>query len=346
MTMAVQEPPSVQRGGDNQQNSQASGGVPARETLSQLLARILDQLSLSAWLPSAVLVAIAVVYGNLRTSNGDLEEAVAQVGSLSAIGLILLVLAVVLSTLLTQAFEFEAVRLFEGYWGYGPVSTRVANTLSGRVSKRREKLMARLEDRTDSAFSYARQQMLRRGIDPTLVDAVEATRVGASVKGMRADQLRNAGQINWRDFARPSDIRIIEALEREVDRYPALDRRVLPMKLGNTLRVHEEQIYIQGEGRLEGFVLRVFDELPVAVQIEHDQYRNRLDLYCSLCVVLFLAAIAAVPVLGPVGGDVAAAAAVASLLMLLLSYRAAVASAARYGSILLTIGELRRGASS
>jgi hypothetical protein len=319
-----------------------AGGLPARETLSQLLARILDQLSLSAWLPSASFVAIALVYANLRTTRGDIDEAVGMLGSLSAIGLVLLVICIVLFTLLTQAFEFEAIRFFEGYWGHGRIATSLANLLSNLALKRRNSLAQKLQDKTDEAFALARQRMLRRNIDPTLVAAIEAERAGASTADFRSEDLVDAAKMDWRDFARPADVRSMEALERAVSRYPVKDRRVLPMKLGNALRAHEELVYVQTEGRLEGYVLRLFDKLPPSLQLEHDQYRNRLDLYCSLCVVLFAAALAATPVLEPAGLQVVVTSIAMSLGLLLLSYRAAVASAMRYGSILLTIEEVRQ----
>ncbi len=43
-----------------------------RESFSQLLARILDQLSLSAWLPAAAVVFSTLLLVNVRTAEGQI----------------------------------------------------------------------------------------------------------------------------------------------------------------------------------------------------------------------------------------------------------------------------------
>jgi hypothetical protein len=91
-------------------------GAPNRagETLTQLLARIFDQLSISSWLPSVFVVTAAVFYGNLAGNDGSIEETFDSVAHMGAGPIALLVGAVVLTTVLTQAFEFEAIRVLEG----------------------------------------------------------------------------------------------------------------------------------------------------------------------------------------------------------------------------------------
>ena len=52
----------------------------------------------------------------LRASDGDVTVAVRRLGHLGFVGLGLLVALVVVLTMLTQAFEFEGIRILEGYW--------------------------------------------------------------------------------------------------------------------------------------------------------------------------------------------------------------------------------------
>ena len=111
----------------------ASSGK-ARESLSQFVARVLDQLSLSAWLPSAALVlSLAFTYHLARAldaerhavagilsapqSPGALSDALTGLAHTSLGGALLLIMAVVVLTIATQAFAFEAIRTLEGYWG-------------------------------------------------------------------------------------------------------------------------------------------------------------------------------------------------------------------------------------
>jgi hypothetical protein len=110
------------------------GAKEAAATLSQLLARILQQLSLSAWLPSAALVLLLGFVFELGSvldaphAKGShhahdagyaVGQAFGQLGRIGASGLVLMLATVVVLTMLTQAFTFESIRVLEGYWGTG-----------------------------------------------------------------------------------------------------------------------------------------------------------------------------------------------------------------------------------
>src|SRR6185437_10040384 len=113
--------PAPRQPSAKQAQSQAPPAPRYQESLSQLVARILDQLSVSAWLPAAILVATLLIAGSIRSAGGDFHAALTSIVSMNAASLILLTGAVILATTLTQAFEFEAIRLLEGYWGPGLV---------------------------------------------------------------------------------------------------------------------------------------------------------------------------------------------------------------------------------
>ncbi len=108
----------------------ASPVASATQTLSQFVARVLDQLSLSAWLPSAALVLLldftfhlgAVLDSGSQPHNpADITGvAVAGMGRIGVSGAVLLVIAVAVLTMLTQAFAFEAIRVLRGLLGYLP----------------------------------------------------------------------------------------------------------------------------------------------------------------------------------------------------------------------------------
>jgi hypothetical protein len=109
----------------------------SRQSLSELVAKILDQLAVSAWLPAGVLVVLGVAIGSLRAANGHVSHAIASLGSLSLSALVLLVIGIVLATVLTQAFQFEAIRVLEGYWGPGSVRTALTEAGCRRHLKKR-----------------------------------------------------------------------------------------------------------------------------------------------------------------------------------------------------------------
>jgi len=151
----------------------------------------------------------------------------------------------------------------------------------------------------------------------------------------------DARKVDWRQFARPPDIRRLTDLSNRLQEYPPLDYRVLPTRLGNTLRVSEEVLHDPSRGSMEGMILRVYDELPPSLQNEHDRYRGRLDLYCSMVVVFVLAAVAAGPVLFRGDWKPPVVAFGVALSLAWVCYRAAIASARMYGTVLETVAELR-----
>ena len=152
-------------------------GARTRETLSQLVARILDQLSLSAWLPAGALVSIAVFLVGVR-AEGSVAAAMSGIIEMGWTSLALLIGAVVLVTMITQAFAFGAIRLLEGYWG----PSQVANKLADIGCWNRRRIRRRLEERLDryqtEAGAMSREKMLRSKIPKEIVDLVEAMRVG------------------------------------------------------------------------------------------------------------------------------------------------------------------------
>jgi hypothetical protein len=149
-----------------------------------------------------------------------------------------------------------------------------------------------------------------------------------------------ARKLDWMRRAPARELRRMDALLKASAEYPKSDRLVLPTRLGNSLRAREVPVHGASAGRLESFVHRVFDELPVALQTEHDQFRSRLDLYCSLVLVFVIGGAAGAALLAGVGATPAAAFAGAAAVLAWVSYRAAVASARAYGGLLKTIADV------
>src|SRR5487761_847377 len=130
------------------------------ETLSQFVARVLDQLSLSAWLPSAALVLLLDFIAELGAQlDAKRQGPAAAVGNtnakLSGVGIggaILLVVAVVVLTMLTQAFSFQAIQVLEGYWGVSKTAEWLAHRRCDRHRRRRERLNDRRKELTEAAW--------------------------------------------------------------------------------------------------------------------------------------------------------------------------------------------------
>jgi hypothetical protein len=91
--------------------------------LSAFVARVLDQLSISAWLPSAFLTVAGAFLLQFRAQRSlNIATAATALTKHPPTVLILAIPVLVSTTLVTQAFSFEAIRILEGYWR--PVSNR------------------------------------------------------------------------------------------------------------------------------------------------------------------------------------------------------------------------------
>lgn len=319
--------------------SSAKSPTAARRTLSELLARILDQLSVSAWLPAGVLVALLLLLGNLHAHDNHLGTALKRIGDLELNTIILLVGAVVITTVVTQAFEFEAIRLLEGYWGAGVVATALGGLSCRRHLRRRVRLDERRKRLERELFPQVRHLMLERGVDQAVVNVIEAKQTGQGATGSDADR-EKARHIWWMDHAAPHQRRRYDALVNALNEFPP-EQLTLPTRLGNVLRSVEAPLMHRDAGPLEGRLMKIYDQLPAVVRYEHDQYRGRLDLYCSLVLVFIAVGISSVPILATTDtGPTTSAALIAvgvSAVAVWLSYRAAIASARKYGLVIKTI---------
>lgn len=309
----------------------------SQETLSQFVAKVLDQLSLSAWLPAVAFVFSGALVGSLVGSDGDLPDALSSLASMTWQSLVLLLGAVILVTVLTQAFGFEAIRWLEGYWGSSRIPSRFVDWRCHRHITTRDRLRTRYRELELMAFALARQNMLSSQVPRLTVDILEADVTGTAIPTDSDAEIASARRFGWLGSARPSAVRQLHTMVRRLDDFPVNAYRVLPTHLGNVLRAREEKAYRPAEGDLRGMVQRVFHMLPASMQSEHDQYRTRLDLYCSLVVVFGISTVGAVAALTRFGWKHALTSGVVGVFLIALSYRAAIVSARAYGNMLITM---------
>lgn len=331
----------------------------ASQTLSQFIARVLNQLALSAWLPAAALV-LSVIY--VFQLAGVLEESSPEPSPLQALGLagqrigetniggaVVIIAAVVVLTLVTQAFTFESIRVLEGYWGTLAPWEWLAGKRREHFAKRRQSLDERYAALTDQAWDSARKvfhdrqtAIQARGLPaaaqrreaiytPNVLALVEA-RVKAHEPTFKPTPWERtaARSIKWESAADPEALRRRVNVDKVRCDFPD-PLRALPTRVGNILKAHEDATE---QPDIESFVQRVFDDLPPSLQVEHDEQRTRLDLYCSMVFVSVLVAAVAACRLAPHGLAWAVGGAIVGLVLAGLMYRAAMASARAYGNVL------------
>ncbi|KAB7740317.1 hypothetical protein GA707_19355 [Nostocoides sp. F2B08] len=300
-------------------------------SLSGFVARIFEQLSLSAWLPAAFGTAVVVLLVGFRINESVDVGAVVQDLTNDKWALALFTLPVlILSTLLTQSFAFEAIRMLEGYGAPRSPLNAVRSYGIRKHVERRSRLGVRRDRLAGQAFTPARTKLQALPSVPmAVVAALEAQATRSPVPTLTDAERSLLKDLNWRSSCD-------EQLLAAVDRHDLLLRdypppwEVLPTMLGNIMRTAE--INLNTGGDVEGFALRNRHRAPLRVQRQHDQFRTRLDMYCTLVFVSLGLAVLPAPLLA--GRNIAwwwiVVFTLALLLFSAVCYRSALSSARGY----------------
>lgn len=262
-------------------------GPKLAKGLSEFLAKILEQLLLSSWLPSAALVigatylfalraeldAPTVCVGSQCTWAHTMTQAGARLAEMSFGGAVVIVAVIVVITMLTQAFTFEAIRALEGYWGANAfmrwLGRRGVNWHRARRDRLRERLSELQGQMRDGAFSAIRvrnSELAKQGDHP-LLRPNELEVLLASLEGreptveLTEEEFQRSSTFDWKAYADPQ-LRLQETiLSKRLDSYPRTGW-VMPTKLGNILRHHEQNM---GVSNIESFIQDNFDVLLMAL---------------------------------------------------------------------------------
>jgi hypothetical protein len=259
-----------------------------------------------------------------------------------------MVVAITVLTMLTQAFSFEAIRVLEGYWGTARVVERVAEYRVSRHRRRRERLFQRRQELIRLAWLGAKERIerieterrrrgQRRVMTAAMIGRLEAQilRTKTPRGKVTPEQQKRVDTYEWERWAQADVLRRRVNVDKRLRDYPGTER-ILPTRLGNVLRAHENQIR-KDRDELESFVQQIFDKLTPSLQESHDQQRNRLDLYCSMTFVVALTGLLGIARFTPQHWPYSVAAAGTAAIGTWIMYRAALATARAYGQLLVTI---------
>jgi hypothetical protein len=338
----------------------------ARESLSQFVARVLDQLSVSAWLPSgAFVLGLVFIFQLLQARRmspasglaGDVSAAFQAMAQIGLSQIVLLLIAIIVLTIATQAFAFEAIRTLEGYWGTWRLVEYAAGKRSRRFANARRRLDDRYGELTRSAWQSARTALeaLQRELETTsprdawitpnvlaIVGAAATAEEQPTKVRLNAREQEVRESLDWTTYATSELLRRRVNVDKKRRDYPQPSRS-LPTRLGNILRAHEDET---GEPDVEGFVQRVFDDLPKSMRDDHDDQRSRLDLYSSMVFVVGSVGLIAVAAIGPTDPVDAGWCAAVTILLMWIMYRAALSSARAYGFLLVSMARWVRNQSA
>jgi hypothetical protein len=352
---ADQEPISLGRGDGPQSPREGIAGVMgssstgssvgadsatlSTDSISVFFARVLNQLTLSTWLPAAFFTISVVVLVQFRSAGSVSIRAL----TLDPIRVLVLTIPLlVIVTIMMQAFSFEAIRILEGYWGKGGIVSFARSLMIRRHLHKKEAILKRRRKASEKAFYAAKPRMLRNGIPFPIVDAFEAQVLGVELPSLTEEEARKFAKMNWRSSCEAWHLARIDRLIQEENVYPVTSR-LLPTKLGNLIRATEDRLLNTG-GDIEGFALRGHAMASHAVQIQHARFRGRLVMYCYLVFVSASLLILALILLLGSGINVTTVAIISGSLAALgaASYLAALASARGYCVTLKQMDETSR----
>lgn len=326
-------------GSPGMENEAASDTAPSPDGLSAFVARVLDQLTLSAWLPAALLTGSLAVLLQFRSSKS--ANVLRAIGALTSDPVRVLVITIpllVIATVVTQAFSFEAIKALEGYWRRRGLASRVRTLLIWSHARRKDLLKKRLADAYSEAFYAARKRINAKNIPEAVFTTVRDGLINAESADQRnkpplpADLREEVIKFSkdWRTYCQPWRLARIDQLMQDLALYPK-DDRILPTRLGNVMRATEDALD-NADGDIEGFALRRYAEAARLVQLQHDQFRNRLEMYCTMVFVSAALALLTLAIL--IGSGISAIAIAvtftAFVMLCVSSYRAAIASAGGY----------------
>lgn len=312
--------------------------------LSQFAMRILDQLSLTSWLPATFLVGAAFLLFKLDSMESiDVAEALGDLSGQSFGVLVVVFFAVVIAAMVIQAFEFNSIRALEGYWPYLFSRLGLTRWRVGVHSRKRKRAIAKSRRRLIVAFDSAQEQLLgTKDVDWAVVQQLRESVLNPS-PNHNADSavVTAAAQLNWEVFASARLLRAMEAAQRARQGWPVA-HRVMPTRLGNLLRSYEDELTAGTDG-LRTYVIRHWHLFSPEQKRLHTQYRRRLDLYCEMVFVCAMLLVLSVCLFATQHQHWMALAVLGTLFSILAftCYRAAQQAAKGYGEILKLLERLR-----
>jgi hypothetical protein len=293
-------------------------------------AKLLQTLTLSAWIGALLFTASVVLLLQFRSARSvNIANALQQLTVRPISAFLIMILSLFLVTVVTQVFSVDAIATLEGSWGrHGPA--RLARRLMiQRHVNRKQAIDKHLREELEKAFSLAKARMLKDDVPAAVADAYEAMIYETKPPLLTPEEEEKFHTTYWRDWADAWRLARTDDLVSDANDYPTFSR-ILPTKLGNLLRATEDRLR-NTDGDMRAFVLRRRDILSPRLQMQHDQFRNRLQIYSTLVLVsASLVVLTPIILLGYI--NVAAIAIISGIfaVLSLASYRAAIESARGY----------------
>lgn len=232
------------------------------ETLAGFIQRIGRYFSLVSLTPGLILViGIHLLFSATSGIDGvDLNRAIRSIANQDLSGWIATVMAATVFGLLSHPLQYAMTQVFEGYWGAGGVGGSLASSAVQRHRHRAahfESIADESEDLWVRVAHHSRPRSFRMKYR------------GPKHAGIRRQLALERLHEPSLDFVIPTYL-AEQSSRKALDRYPENHGRIMPTRLGNILRSHEDSI-----GQAYGLDLVTI--MPYISQTARSQDVSRVD---------------------------------------------------------------------
>lgn len=284
--------------------------------------------SLISVLPATLLIAYVSILVAGKTSSGEFEpeEAIRFIGELELVDVPWFALGSLLVAMLLHPFQYAMTQLLEGYWGSSRIAIWLATSRIRHYRARAFWLRDQAQRQRNDWVSHAYRSL-----------QTEARKEFKPTDPLVVAELQMDDRVGDRFLS--SYVRA-EAYDKALLAYPDEFRRIMPTRLGNALRRHEDSA-----GRQYGLDTTVIAPHVSLVAVK-EQYKyaedegEQMDLAVRVCVSALLATAASAVLL--VGADWWFLLTLLPYGVAYMSYRGAIAAAENYGVALATVLDLNR----
>lgn len=207
----------------------------------------------------AALVWLLIIAGAYTDNPVDLATVVHRLGR-QPVQAGLVVFGIVLAGVLLRPFQVALVQFLEGYW--------------------RSRALGLLKE-------AATEQHRRRRESAEIVSNVEVPEVEGGLFGAVVAQAHR----RWRQA------RTVDRANQVFGRYPREEEHVMPTHIGNILRAGEDAAGNRYGLQLNAITERLWPSLSPTIAGSITRNLDLIDTMCALCIALFAATAAALPVL-------------------------------------------------
>lgn len=304
--------------------------------LSEFATKLLDQLSVTSWLPAAMLTANGALLVSIAVADSLYPVSIGEVWAKAPTGATVtsLLLALVFATMMTQSFELGACQYLQGRtrlpWPIGDAMVWLQRRRLRRLRERRRRLI-------HQSWPAIRVRLLDAGMPHRQTDALEVLLLDLPREEFTQAEYAQAAKEEWQPYIDSAVLVRWRALNRRIREYPD-QPPIMPTMIGNVFRRLDDELRSPARQRPvsgEDFLFMEDRAVPNRLVLHYRTAKNRLDMHCTMVFGFVALAAASTALLADPGVAAADVVVVTGgyVLLALLSYAAALRITRHFAAI-------------